>query len=90
MKMREDDAPKGLGIDRLAWELGNANKRLFIALIFSMLALIGTNLAWTIYFSSFATETVMIEADQECDGLSKAIIVGGDYGYGCETESKDN
>lgn len=86
----EDDAPKGLGIDRFAWEMGKANKRLFTALMFSMAITVLSNLAWTIYFSQFNTEVIEIEADQECDGLSKAYIIGGDYCYGDETAGKDH
>ena len=80
--------PKGLGIERFAWELGNANKRLFVALMFCIVALIGTNLAWTVYFTQYSAEVVTIEAEQEADGLGRNYIIGGDYGN--EAEGEDN
>lgn len=82
-----DDTPKGLGIDRFAWEMGNANKRLFIALIFSMAITVLSNLAWTIYFNQYSAEIVTIEAEQEADGLGRNYIIGGDYGD--EAKSQD-
>lgn len=64
-------------------------KRLIAIIILLIVLLVGSNIGWLIYESSFETvetnETI-IEAEQDGSGIN--IIGGGDVDYG--TESKDN
>lgn len=66
------------------------HKRDFIEklILYAIILVLGVTLYITM--NDVATEVVTIEAEQETDGLSKAYIIGGDYGYGYETESEDN
>ena len=64
-------------------------KRLIAIIVLLIVLLVGSNIGWLIYESSFETvetnETI-IEAEQDGSGIN--IIGGGDVDYG--TESKDN
>ena len=65
------------------------HKRDFVEklILYAIILILGV--ALYVVMSDTATEVVTIEAQQESDGLSKAYIIGGDYDYGCETESED-
>lgn len=67
-----------------------ANKRLWILLIISLAALIGTNAAWVVYESQFQTvDTISQEVEQEADGNGNNLFVGGDN-YGIPAESNND
>lgn len=62
------------------------NKRLWVVIIILVIALLGTNVAWTIYESQFEKTEVSIEdVDQQIDGSGDNKIIGGDY-YGGEAD----
>lgn len=61
------------------------NKRLWIALILVIVLLVGSNIAWLIYESSFEYFETSIEAEQDGDGVN--IVGGGDVSYGTESSS---
>lgn len=64
-------------------------KRLVAIIILLIVLLVGSNIGWLVYESSFETvktnETI-IEAEQDGSGVN--IVGGGDVDYG--TESEDN
>lgn len=64
-------------------------KRLIAVIVILIVLLVGSNVGWLVYESSFETvetnETV-IEAEQDGSGVN--IVGGGDVDYG--TESEDN
>lgn len=62
------------------------NKRLWVVIIILIIALLGTNVAWTIYESQFETAKVsMEEVEQNVDNGGEIRIIGGDY-YGNDSE----
>ena len=63
-------------------------KRLWIALILTILLLVGTNGLWIWHVSQFETVTTTIEAEQESEEGNN-YAVGGDFSYG-ETESQSD
>lgn len=82
-------------VSYFAYEAQGANfervhKRDFIEKLILYAIILVLGIALYVTTTQNATEVVTIEAEQESDGLSRAHIIGGDYGYGCETESKDN
>lgn len=64
-------------------------KRLIAVIVILIVLLVGSNIGWFVYESSFETveanETI-IEAEQDGSGVN--IVGGGDIDYG--TESEDN
>lgn len=64
-------------------------KRLWILLIISLVALVGTNAAWVVYEAQFqyVTSTEQ-EVEQDADGNGGNTFVGGDY-YGSTPENND-
>ena len=64
-------------------------KRLWILLIISLAALIGTNAAWVAYESQFQTvDTITQTVDQKTDGDGDNRFIGGNA-YGITSESDD-
>lgn len=64
-------------------------KRLWILLIISLVALVGTNVAWVVYEAQFqAVDTISQDVEQEADGNGNNMFVGGDN-YGIPAESND-
>lgn len=64
-------------------------KRLWILLIISLVALVGTNVAWVVYEAQFQTvDTISQDVEQEADGNGNNMFVGGDN-YGIPAESND-
>ena len=64
-------------------------KWLIAVIILLILALVGTNLAWTIYESQF--ETVSVEEENEVSALQfgdENVVSGGDINYG-HTDSQN-
>ena len=57
------------------------NRRLWIAVILLIVLLVGSNIAWLIYESSF--EDYTISAEQDGSGVN--IVGGGDIDYGAES-----
>jgi hypothetical protein len=56
-------------------------KRLWILLIISLAALIGTNVAWVVHESQFQAVDVTQEVEQQADGNGDNRFIGGDaYG----------
>jgi len=88
--MGEQQTVSYLAYESLGDRLERINKRNFIEklILYAIILILGVALYVTT--TQNATEIVTIEAEQESDGLSRAYIIGGDYGYGCETESQDN
>lgn len=81
-------------VSYFAYESQGANfervhKRDFIEklILYAIILILG--IALYVTNSQMATEVVTIEAEQDTDGLSNAYVIGGDYGYGRETESED-
>ena len=62
-------------------------KRLWITTIFLIVLLVGTNVAWLIYESSFEYFETSIEAEQDGEGVN--IVGGGDVTYGAESEGNN-
>ena len=52
-------------------------KRLWITILILIVFLVGSNIAWGYYESSFEDVSTTIEADQ--DGSGTNIVSGGDY-----------
>lgn len=61
-------------------------KRLWIALILTIVLLVGTNIAWIVYENQF--EDVSITTEQTADNGSNNYAIGGDY-LGSDAESND-
>lgn len=62
------------------------NFRLWVVILTLIVLLVGTNVAWLVYESSF--EEVVITAEQTADGDSNNYAIGGDY-FGGNAESND-
>jgi hypothetical protein len=62
-------------------------KRLWITTIILIVLLVGTNVAWLIYESSFEYFETSIEAEQDGEGVN--IVGGGDVTYGAESEGNN-
>lgn len=67
--------------------LERANKRSFILILVLIIALVGSNLAWTIYESQFEDVETTITQDNK-DGINNFIGNDGDI-YNGETDSDD-
>lgn len=57
------------------------NRRLWIAVILLIVLLVGSNIVWIVYESSF--EDYTISAEQDGSGVN--IVGGGDIDYGAES-----
>lgn len=88
--MCEEKTVSYLAYESLGDRLERINRRSFIEklILYAIILILGITLYITT--SQTTTEVVSIEAEQESDGLSRAYIIGGDYGYGCETKGEDN
>jgi len=62
-------------------------KRLWITTIILIVLLVGSNVAWLIYESSFEYFETSIEAEQDGEGVN--IVGGGDVTYGAESEGNN-
>lgn len=80
-----------LAFEATSARLERINKRLWIALLVLILALIGTNAGWIYYESSYQDVVVTQEVEATSDGNSDLHIntVGGDY-HGGESKSDTN
>lgn len=80
-------------IPYIAYESGMArmertNKRLWIVVIILIVALIATNVGWSMYEAQFE-DVVTTEIEQDTgDGNGNNYIVGGDY-HGTATDKND-
>lgn len=63
------------------------SKRLWIAILVLIVALIGTNLAWIIYENSFEDYVITQEVEQDADNGTNNFVGGDVYG---ETENQNN
>ena len=61
-------------------------KRLWILLIISLVALVGTNAAWVVYEAQFQAVEVSQEVEQDAGGNGYNNFIGGDN-YGGTSES---
>lgn len=87
--MSDNRLSNDFAYDMLGFWFKNVIHKLYVIIIILIIALIGSNGAWIYYESQFSQEKTVIEAEQQADGDSENIIVGGDYDAG-NTESKDN
>ena len=62
-------------------------KRQWILCIILIVLLVGSNIAWLIYESSFEYFETSIEAEQDGEGVN--IVGGGDVNYGAESEGNN-
>jgi uncharacterized paraquat-inducible protein A len=64
-------------------------KRMWIALIVAVALMFFTNMMWVGVFSSYdySSEEVIIEADQDGEGVN--IVGGGNVDYGAESEDNN-
>lgn len=68
--------------------LERANKRSFILILILIVALVGSNLAWTIYESQF--EDTVITQSGEADGSGTVLLNNdGEINYGYESDTDD-
>ena len=68
--------------------LERVNKRQFILILILILALVGSNLAWTIYESQF--EDTVITQSGEADGSGTVLLNNdGEINYGYESDTND-
>ena len=67
--------------------LERANKRIWIALIILIVALVGTNAGWVYYENQFVDTQTTIEAEQDGNGIN--IVGAGDIDYGAESSSNN-
>lgn len=68
--------------------LERANKRSFILILVLIIALVGSNLAWTIYESQF--EDTVITQSGEADGNGTVLLNNdGEINYGYESDTND-
>lgn len=90
----QEKGKKPVNISYIAHEADMARmerivKRLWILLIISLAALIGTNVAWVVYESQFQTvDTITQTVDQQTDGDGNNSFIGGNA-YGITSESDD-
>lgn len=83
---------KGINIPYIAYEAAQSRleriiKRLWITTIILIVLLVGTNVAWLIYESSFEYFETSIEAEQDGEGVN--IVGGGDVTYGAESNGNN-
>lgn len=67
--------------------LERVNKRQFVVILILIIALVGSNLAWTIYENQFEDVETTITQDNK-DGINNFIGNDGDI-YNGETDSND-
>lgn len=70
--------------------LERANKRSFVLILILIVALVGSNLAWTIYESQFEDVVTTTEIEAQQDGSGVNIVGGGDVDYGAESEGNND
>ena len=90
----QEKGKKPVNISYIAHEADMARmerivKRLWILLIISLAALIGTNVAWVVYEAQFQTVDVTQEVEQQADGNGDNHFIGGDAYGTSEGDYKD-
>ena len=91
MENIENQSVSYLAFESTSARLERINKKLWIAILVLIVALIGTNAGWIYYESSMEEVVVTQEVEAVSDGDSDLNLqtVGGDY-YGGESESNTN
>ena len=86
-----DNSVSYLAFESTSARLERINKRLWIALLVLIVALIGTNAGWIYYENQFEDTVITQEVEAQSDGDSDLNIrtVGGDF-YGGESEGNTN
>ena len=91
MENNEVNAIPYIAFESSQARLERVNKRLWIALLVLIVALVGTNAGWIIYENQFEDVVVTQEVEATSDGDSDLNLntVGGDYNVS-ESESETN
>lgn len=85
--MVERNDEEQYSIDIVAALAERAIKQLWIALIITIVLLVGSNVFWVWRESQFVDESWTYEAEQDTDGGGNNTFVGGDYYGSAESES---
>lgn len=65
-------------------------KRLFIALILAIIAIVGTNVAWLVYISQYEVESYAVDISSDGGGNANYIGNYGDIINGENSSKKNN